>query len=776
MRSARHFLIVWSGSLALAASAQTTGSLRGRVVDEVTNAALPGATVQVLLTDTVFGAATDASGAFHFEALPTGIHRVRVRYVGYAPQEREEVWIRSGKTEDLEISMVRSVQSIPTVEVRASGPQRLDAIGNEPLTVERSLRFPATFFDPARLAMSYAGVASTNDQANHFSVRGNGPASNAWLLEGVEIVTPNHLTNAGTQSDLPTLTGGGTTILSAQMLGSSQLLMGPMSAPYGNALGGIMDLRLRPGNTERRAFTVQAGLIGIDVSAEGPFRRGGRASYLINYRYSTLGLLGAMGVALGDEAISFQDISFHLAVPMGTSELTLFGIGGSSSNNFAAKDSTAWEFDKDSRNIDYSAQVGAAGISFVKGLGKKGRWKTTAVLSANEQERLSEETAFAYGTPSWVVRDTAQLREQKLSVRSDLNLYVGRHARLLVGSSAMQRTVAKANALVNESLTGWLLRPYARFESTLGNRVQVDLGLAYTHWTANAAACAEPRASLRWNANDRNVISAGVGQRSQLPAVQNYVLDRRWSAQQSIAPTDNTGLGLIRSQDVEITYAHHFTPFLHTTISGFVQRILDAPVGDQFELAVDGRGYGLLNEWDALTVLPLTAQGEGSNVGAQFSLERTMHSGLFCLVNATVFNATYTDRFSSTFDSRWNTGAIANALLGREFVKQKEGRKRTWGMNGRLNYTGGQRYTPLPSGGGDVVTPYSAQLNATYRLDLRVYLKRERPGRTGMWSLDLLNATNAQNVAYRYNDQRKGQEVTVYQLGLIPNLSYRVEF
>ena len=35
---------------------------------------------------------------------------------------------------------------------------------------------------------------------------------------------------------------------------------------------------------------------------------------------------------------------------------------------------------------------------------------------------------------------------------------------------------------------------------------------------------------------------------------------------------------------------------------------------------------------------------------------------------------------------------------------------------------------------------------------------------------------NAQNEAYRYFDQRKGAIVTRYQLGLIPNLSYRVEF
>ncbi|MBK9764122.1 MAG: hypothetical protein IPO87_12400 [Flavobacteriales bacterium] len=72
--------------------------------------------------------------------------------------------------------------------------------------------------------------------------------------------------------------------------------------------------------------------------------------------------------------------------------------------------------------------------------------------------------------------------------------------------------------------------------------------------------------------------------------------------------------------------------------------------------------------------------------------------------------------------------------------------------------------------------PFAAQYPTTYRIDLRIYLKRERKAHTGMWSLDLLNATNAQNVSYRYFDNRKQEFVTKYQLGLIPNLSYRIEF
>jgi hypothetical protein len=96
---------------------------------------------------------------------------------------------------------------------------------------------------------------------------------------------------------------------------------------------------------------------------------------------------------------------------------------------------------------------------------------------------------------------------------------------------------------------------------------------------------------------------------------------------------------------------------------------------------------------------------------------------------------------------------------------------------------GGARTTPIDLRASELVggtvpggPSWSGQFDAFHRLDLRVYLKRERKGRTGMWALDLQNALNTQNAAYRYYDSRKGEVVTKYQLGLIPNLSYRIEF
>ena len=752
--------------------AQTTSTLSGQVGDAVTSAPLVGATVQVFIADTSYGTTTDANGDFHLTDIPTGIHRVRASFVGYAPAEYAEVWVRLGKEEVVRFALQRAVSELGEVEVRAIAPQRMNTLSAHTLTVEQSLRYPATFFDPARLAMSFAGVASTNDQANHFSVRGNGPAGNAWLLEGAEIVNPNHLTNAGTASDYPTLSGGGTTILSAQMLGTSRLLTGGLSAPYGNALGGLMDLQLRPGTTARQAFTVQAGLIGIDLSAEGPFRKGGKASYLINYRYSTLGLLSAMGVALGDEAITFQDLSFNVSLPMGDKALlTLFGMGGNSSNRFDAKDSTEWEFDKDSQNIDYTAQVGAAGITFRKAVGSNAVWRTTAVLSRNDQERVEEGPFFA--RRGGTLTERSMLSEQKLTLVSYLR---GRHGVRLsyqAGASLMERKIDKDDVVISEDVMGWLLRPYAEAGYALTDRLKAELGLAYSVYTFNGSEVIEPRLALRWSMRHGRSLSLAAGQRGQLPQVQLFPARNFAFA----GLFNNSQVGMTRAQDIVLAYDHPFKPHLVLHAEAYVQELIHVPVGERSTLLpVQGDAVSIVNAWDAPYYMQLNSRGRAFNRGFEIALNHSFDRGLFYQVNGSVIDADYTDLAGATYNSRWNTTAMGNLIVGREFMKGKEGTKRTWGVNGRVNITGGQRYTPLPDTTIVVPEPWSAQYATYYRIDLRVYRKLERKGRTGMWALDLLNVTNAQNEAFRYFDGRKGEVVTKYQLGLIPSLSYRIEF
>lgn len=228
-----------------------TASLRGQVVDAFTSDALPAATISLLPGGVALRTTSDSSGSFVLHDVPVGHYTLRVAIAGYDTLEVPEVWMRSGKETEQRVELTPKINVLGSVTVSAMGREELSMLGVRPFTVEQSLRWPATFYDPSRLVAAFPGVTQVDDGTNHLSIRGNSPNSTAYTLEGAEIVNPNHLTNGGTPTDLPTLSGGGQSILSAQVLGTSQLLDGVLPTSKDNALGGILDMHLRNGKIGR---------------------------------------------------------------------------------------------------------------------------------------------------------------------------------------------------------------------------------------------------------------------------------------------------------------------------------------------------------------------------------------------------------------------------------------------------------------------------------------------------------------------------------------------
>jgi hypothetical protein len=133
-------------------------------------------------------------------------------------------------------------------------------------------------------------------------------------LEGVEVVNPTHF------SDMTGVGGGILTALSPLMLDNSDFFTGAFPAEYGNALSGVFDMKLRNGNNQNYQHTAQVGTIGFDFASEGPLQKGKQASYLINYRYSSMALLGDLFPDLIDAALGmeYQDLSVKLNFPTQT--------------------------------------------------------------------------------------------------------------------------------------------------------------------------------------------------------------------------------------------------------------------------------------------------------------------------------------------------------------------------------------------------------------------------------------------------------------------------
>jgi hypothetical protein len=753
-----------------------TQTVRGKVIDVDTRQPLIGANVLLLGADK--GTATDTLGRYRLEQAPAGRYRLQVSYIGYDTLIVPEVLVESGKEVVLDLELSESSTQLGEVVVRAS---RSDLRTYSPtvrtLTIEETLRFPATFFDPARLATNSAGVVNDNDQTNGMSIRGNSPNGMVWRLEGVDIVNPNHTPNAGTFSDRVTRNGGGVNILSAQLLGTSYFFTGAFPVEYGNALAGVMDMRLRKGNDEQHEFTGQIGLIGIDLSTEGPFSKQSRASYLVNYRYSTVGLITSLGVDFGDEEISFEDLAFNLVFPTRSGgQITLFGMGGRSKNIFEAeRDSSVWEFQKDRYDITFRARMGAAGATYTQPIGRSGVWRTTLAASILDSDRTGDRLDDSFiGTR--VEEDVYDQR--KLSLHSVYSYKVSAASRFRLGVMATQEDYDILSVLDNRDTVavgdggGLLLQPYLGWQSRLAGNLNFNAGLQYLYFDFNGTGSLEPRLSVQWDASSRHSLSLSYGLHSQLLAPQLYFA--------RLEGPDNSSLELMKAHHVVMGYIFKLDKTAELRAEAFYQSLFDVPVSRN-----SAGSFSALNLMEGFVAEELASDGAGRNYGLEVSLQKYFSGQWYYLANATWYESEYQGSDGIWRDTRFNGNYLFNLTGGKEWSRQnRRGRYKILGINSRLAYIGGFRATPIDAeasrSAGETVyiteQAFTLKQDDYFRIDLRIYYKTNKPGFSSTLSLDIQNLTNRQNAAFSYYDAQKNQTVVKTQLGIIPILNYRVEF
>jgi hypothetical protein len=742
-----------------------TQVVRGRVTDDSNGTPVAGLTVEFLGGEKVVSATSDDQGNFTME-VATG--RYRLRAIGSLYQVNEqEIVVISGHTTNIRISASPISQELKYVEV--SSPTIQDSPGNiRSLTIEKTLRVPANFFDPVRVATAYPGVIAASDQANAIIVRGNSPNGLLWRLNGLDMVNPNHLANAGTLSDMPAANGGGVNILSAQMLERTDFYIVAFPATFGNALSGVVDMTMRDGSNSEMQYTAQASLIGLDFAAEGPV--GKNNSFVANYRYSTVGLLSAMGVNLGDEAISFQDLSFRWSTDLAKSgKLSLFGIWGSSKNEFDAKD--VWVEDKDMYDIDYSSDTYAAGFNFSKPLGK-GELFVGALYSSVDQFRQqipSDEVPPSY---NYVVQNKLGSTQAILSsnIKYRLNVSHGTTWDLGVMTNYMENRYDGSRLTgfgygytFDDSQSGFLVQPFTQLTAVFKPFFKVDVGARFLQYTFNATNALEPRINVRIIPTRSLEIDLSYSLISQL---QNPYL---YSLNEELKPTRSHDLGLTVNMalDNDITLRGGI----------FYQSLFDVPVSD-----LQG-SFSALNQFENFPPVPtLGNHGEGKNYGIDVTLEKLFYARHYFIAGGSYYQSKYTGSDGIERDTRWNGNYTFTATYGKEWTKKTK--NRTIGLSSRALFLGGLRESAINIGTSQAIgetvydnqDPYSEKLQDYFRVDLRLSFRKNKPNYTRTFAIDIQNITNQQNEAYHYYDFTQQKIVTKFQLGIIPVLVYRIDF
>ena len=778
----RIFPLISAALLLIQVNAQeVTQTIRGKIVDQDSRATLIGANILVVASDPILGASTDLDGTFRIENVPLGRTNLKVTYLGYEEKVIPNVIVEAGKEVVLEIELAESVVNMEEVKVtakknKAEALNEMAMVSAKSFTVEETSRYAGSLGDPARMVSAYAGVTGDATGNNDIVVRGNSSKGIQWRLEGVEIPNPNHFANEG-------MTGGPINALNSDMLSNSDFFTGAFAPQYGNAYSGVFDMRLRTGNNEKREYSFGFSVLGIDFTAEGPFKKGGSSSYLANYRYSSIALLDNMGVVDFFGVPKYQDASFKMLFPTkkaGT--FSLFGLGGISS--------IYQEFTDKNENVssisDFKTNLGVVGLNHTYLFNSKTYLKSSLSVGGNSskqdyKEQLTNDTDFDpyYEEELWKASPrVASTLHHKFNAKHKIKTgFIYTQNLFNFQSRVWNEGLGQMETLLSNDGSAGLAQGFASWKYRITEDLTAVSGLHYTHFMLNNANSIEPRVALKWEFTPKQSIHAGFGVHSRLEPLTYYFAYRTEEDGSSVQ--HNKDLGLAKARHYVLGYENMLSRNLNFKAEIYYQELYNVPIEN-----VDTSTYSSLNMTEGWTSRELSNDGTGRNFGLELTLEKFFANKYFFLVTGSLYRSLYTPADGVERNSRFDGNYAANALFGKEFRLGKPERNQTLGVSGKIQFIGGNYYTPIDlqasmDENGTIFQedkPFSIKGDDVFQANLAITYRKDRKKATHEFKIDIQNVTNYQATTFQYYDSDLKEVSEAKQLTMLPVLGYKIKF
>lgn len=772
---------VWMNPLTgQAQQSKPTQVIKGQVIDQQSQIELIGA--HVFVEGTSLGDATDPNGNFRIKNVPVGRHTIKVMYIGYKSRIIPEIMVGSAKevvlTVELQEDIIEGQEIVVTPQVDKNMPlNTMSTVSARSFSVEETRRYAGGFDDPARLASSFAGVTYGNAQDNAIIIRGNAPKGLLWRLEGVEIPNPNHFPDGNVMG------GGMFTIFSNHLLANSDFMTGAFPAEYGNALSGVFDMKFRNGNSDVREYTFQAGMLGIDFSTEGPFSSKSNASYLVNYRYSTFGLIMDLGLVDTEQVPRYQDLSFKVHVPtQHAGTFALWGIGSIDDiEEFEEPNPELWEEDWDRIKFDGGFNTSALGLNHRFIFGKSTYLNSTIANTTYDMtfdmDRLDDQLQLRDN-------ELAEIFDGRSTVTTTLNHKFSARLNQSTGvtwnylyydlnlESTTDNDPETYQTYVDEKGHSQHWQAFTQVQYNITADMAVNAGVHAEYFVLNSNYSVEPRAGITWGFHPRHSISLGYGRHSQLEDLQ-YYLARRSTPEGIEMP--NKDLDFTYADHVVLAYDFRLSENTRIKIEPYYQYLSNVPVRDETSFSFlnlkDERYY---NE-------PLVNEGTGENIGVDLTFEKFLSDGYYYLVTASLFDSKYVGGDGVERDTRYNRAYVINALGGKEFQVRD---RNMLGINARFTYMGGERISPVMRTLSlqeervihDESRAFEASLDGSHYLDFTTTYRINKTNVSHIIALQIKNMLGSPNDygwVYNYKEEalKRSQEVIV-----LPSISYKIEF
>jgi len=717
------------------------------------------------------------------ENVPVGRQSLKVNMVGYDPGFYPNLLLNSGKDFEINIQLFESITELNTVEINGGANKsetinKMSSVSTRTLSIEEAQRFSGTLQDVARMAQNYAGVSGSSDDRNDVIIRGNSPTGVLWRLEGIDIPNPNHFSTLAT-------TGGPISLINTNNLANSDFSTSAFAAEYGNALSGVFDLRLRTGNTAKHEFMAQLGFNGFELGAEGPFKKGKQASYMINARYSFLGILTGLGVDFGTGSAvpEYQDVTFKIDLPTARAgKFTVFGIGGNSEIDF--KPSAQGEnnlYSNDNEHQNFKSSTGIIGATHSYFFNEKTSGKLTLAATTG-------------GTNGWI--DTLNTlgeatryfgilqRQNELKANYTLNTKLNSKNTIKAGImfNAYQFNVEDSVLYAGNYFfkerdfegTTSLGRVFAQWQHRPNEQLTLNSGVYSQHFFYNNKMTVEPRLGARYAFAKNQSLNFGAGMHSQLQPIVVYF--NKQEATDGSVIANNKNLGYNKAFHSVIGYDNQLTENFRLKTEIYYQYLYDIAVdrtSSTFSMLNVGADFTIPNNADLLN------NGSGRNIGIELTLERFLNKGFYVLFTTSLFNSKYKGSDGVERNTAFNGNYVFNILAGKEW---KAGKNNAFTIDFKSTYAGGRRFSAIlideSIGEGkeirDEQNAFEDQYRAYFRTDFKLGFRMNRTKFAQTFYFDVRNVTNEQNVFVQNFSNRSNTVNTVYQTGFFPLFIWQI--
>ena len=690
MKSNHKYLSLLLFALVFQFGFSQTGTIVGRVYNEINNESIPFA--NVIIENTQMGAVTDENGEFRIDKIKPGVYNLTISFIGFQTAYLNEIQVGSTATVNLDIAMAEESAMLDQVVLNTNRIEKSEEspLSKQTIGVAEIFRNPGGNRDISRVVQILPGVATTLAFRNDIIVRGGAPNENRFYLDGIEIPNINHFATQGSS-------GGPVGMINVNFIRNVDFYSGAFPANRGNTLSSIMEFEQITGSREKFGGTFMIGSSDIGLTLNGP--TGKNSSFILSARRSYLQFLF--------EALklpflpTYNDFQYkHFFEIDDKNQLIITGIGAI--DNFELNESVN-DGETDPETIDRNNYIlGNLPVNEQWNYAIGANWKhfsknsfQNVVVSRNHLNNTAVKYQDNIEIPENLLLDyESEEIETKLRVESTKkkngwtwNIGGGLQDVVYRNTTFRQDVVEGELKLVDFQsrlnfqklpLFTQVIRSFANARLSLSLGIRTDAN-NFSDEMSNMLDQLSPRFSASYQLTEKFAASFNVGRYYQLPAYT--VMGFR----------DNDGNLVNKENDITYIQSDHVvggveynpTRFSKITVEGFYKKYDNYPflLNDSISLANLGGDFGVIGNEPAKSI------SEGRSYGIEVFMQQKLSSTIYGLLSYTFVRSEFQDKNGEFVASSWDNRHILNVTAGKKFNKD-------WEIGIRFRYLGGAPYTP----------------------------------------------------------------------------------